>query len=103
MYRFLRSTPKPSLIGQILDTTRGVLHTPDYLGLTIGIWANLELDFANFSTFYHIMGKYCLLELKSGIYKMITYAPGDGPGEINHQNSSQPWYVGKEAIIIHSV
>ena len=81
----------------------GVLQTPDYLGLTIGIWANLELDFANFSIFYHIMGKYCLLELKSGIYKMITYAPGDGPGKINHQNSRQPWNVGKEAIIIHSV
>ena len=34
---------------------RGVLHTPDNLGLIVGIWASVVLDFAYFPIFYLIL------------------------------------------------
>ena len=66
----------------VLCFRRGVLNTPDpdYLGLMIGIWDSLGLDFATFLIFYFvsslIMGKYCLFsQPMSGVEKMRQYAP----------------------------
>ena len=46
-------------INKIIFGSRGGLNTPDpqiYLGLVVGIWASLELDFSIFSIFYPILG-----------------------------------------------
>ena len=71
-------------IAHQMDQIRGVLNTPDHLGLMIAIWANRGFDFATFSIFYPILSLIMdkifpfgnFSQPKSWVDKMIQYAPG---------------------------
>ena len=63
----------------------GIEHPrfPDYLGLMIGTWVSLWLDFATIAIFDpikpvygQILPFYSFLQSKSGADKMIQYVPG---------------------------
>ena len=70
---------------------RGVLNTPDpqiYLGLIIGIWASLELDFTIFSIFDPILGLFvgCLCHSCNIFTKINTFKAFYSTGQQIHSS-----------------